>query len=142
MTMNTPSNRVSRIEAEAHALATRYGAVTWDDAEGRWLLVHTYPLPRGFSKAASAALVVIPDDYPDVPPYGWYMDLDLLRSDRRRIRHLIVDDERFNLHKKDGYAWFCHEFKDWCPVGAIWGGDNLLSFFEWIGTKLEGSGTR
>ncbi len=135
----TSRARIARLAAEVHALASRYGAVTWDDAEGRWILVHQYPLPRGISKTYSAVLIDVPGRYPDVQPDGWYMDIDLTYSDRSRIAHLIVENDDYNKYRGLGYAWFCRHLKDWEPVGGIWGGDNLVSYFEWIGIQLLGN---
>lgn len=64
------------------------------------------------------------------------MDLDLTRSDLRKVAHLFVEED-YNKHKELGWAWFCAHLDDWRPTVDVWGGDNLVSFFEWIAIKLQ-----
>lgn len=133
--------RMARLQAEVRGVASRFGPVRWDDEDGLWLLVEHYPLPPGLSKRTSKILIDIPREYPAIPPDGWYMDIDVTRVDAERLAHLIVADSSLNKHADLGYGWFCVHVDPatWHPVAGIWGGDNLVGYFEWIALQLSGA---
>lgn len=65
-----------RIDKELALLRQHYPDLEYRE-EGRWVRVPAYPLPAGWSAAATDVAFQIPVNFPGAPPYGIYTPSDL-----------------------------------------------------------------
>jgi Prokaryotic E2 family E len=119
-----PSLRATRVDREVAILLRWFDRVDYDDVARDWVLVHDYPLPEGFNKPSTPVLMLIPVDYPQVPPDGLFID-----------RGLNIPGHYFQGHggrnpfgDKD-WAWLCAHLarRGWQPSADVTNGDNLLT---------------
>lgn len=100
-----------------------------------WLRIRRLPLPRGWNKAASELLILIPEAYPEIPPDKFYLDPDL----RDRNGHSPGHYFKANELSDSGWAWLClHLGNNWAPRQRIEDGDHLVTVIERIQIGLAG----
>ncbi|MCS7224889.1 MAG: hypothetical protein NZ959_10085 [Armatimonadetes bacterium] len=58
------------------------------DPDGGGVVIYDFPLPKGFNYSTTAILLLLPADYPMIPPQWFYMDPKLRRlRDGQRPEH-------------------------------------------------------
>jgi hypothetical protein len=65
-----------RIQEELRLLRTRFPKFEYVP-EGRWVRLPNYPLPAGWSRAATDVAFQIPAQFPGSPPYGFHVPAGL-----------------------------------------------------------------
>lgn len=131
--------RLSRLEAEVLLLARRYGAVSYDRADGAWVYVERFPVPHGWNKSEVEILIDIPwssPGYPSVAPEWFWTDRDLKTSDNHSIGHFFTAGTAAGNgeYLDRGWGHFCVHLNEWRPAGASnpSSGHNLLSYLNLI----------
>ncbi len=121
-------SRTQRVYQEALLLAQQFGVVDYDDEDGRWVYILHFPLPAGWDRQTTGLLLVLPGDYPHVPPDGFYIDRFLRTRSGQRVDHYFEERERYNPYADKGWGWFCiHLHRGaWRPTSDVLHGDNLL----------------
>lgn len=124
--------RMRRLKQEVLALAVQYGDVQWDSQEGTWVMIKAFPLPKGMGKTSTPLLILLPPDYPQVPPrhLDFYMDKGLPLAGSGHYW------EEGHPMSSQGWAQFCLEIDNWKSSSDIWSGDHLLKLAETISTAL------
>jgi hypothetical protein len=111
------SNQLLR---EWHALQRGgYGQIDppIETAWGFCIQLNNFTLPGG---VRTSAMVLLPRDYPIVPPLGFYIDrsgVDAVRALGIDTRHLFPDKTFYGAPNfaQHGWAWFCLKFEPWRP---------------------------
>ena len=114
--------------------------VRFDEACGNWMIVRDYALPPQWHEIAeeTSLMVVFPDEYPLLPPIGFYLLADLpelpdgqvFRSAFRSAWHEPIED---------GWKWYgVHRSASaWRPARDWRRGDNLHTYFDLIEQALD-----
>ncbi len=127
------NRRMGRLQQEVLALALHYGEVDFDDDEGTWVVVRHFPLPAFLRRAHSGLLFKLDVAYPEIPPYGAYLDRGL------RL-HAYYHDDTSDLAAM-GWAWFCCHFENgWRAKPDVWSGDNLMTAAAALSAALTALG--
>jgi hypothetical protein len=132
--------RKSRLRAELHLLAARYGTVSMDQQDGAWVLVQHFPLPPGWSRGRIAILIDIPHGnpgYPHVAPDYFWTWRDLRTDDNRSISHFFTQASSVDRTYHDrGWGHFSvHVLPGgWRAAGGsrLQDGSTLLSYLDLI----------
>ncbi|MGH2352755.1 MAG: E2/UBC family protein [Chloroflexota bacterium] len=119
-----PSVRAARVDQEVGLLLRWFDQVDYDHVGRNWVLVHEYPLPHRFNKPSTPALLLIPADYPQVPPDGLFIDKGL-----NIPGHYFQQQDRRNPFGDKDWAWLCAHLaqRSWRPSADVVGGDNLVT---------------
>lgn len=143
MTHTATPLRAARVDHEVTFLLRWFDRVDYDDVGRNWVVVHDYPLPAGFNKPSTPVLMLIPADYPQVPPDGLFIDKGLNIPGHYHQGH----GGRNPFGDKD-WAWLCAHLAGhgWRPSADVVGGDNLVTllglyatiFAEMLGTRRQG----
>jgi ubiquitin-protein ligase len=115
------------LDEHLKALSNRYVLSVSDDA--KWIVVHDFELPAGYSRTSTNVLVEVPRDYPLTPPGV-------------ACRICIAPDLRFrgetlrDLYARDvppwgRWGWLCYRDIRWDPHQ-----DSLLTLIEMLRTDL------
>jgi len=115
------------LDEHLKALSQNHVLSVSDDA--RWLVVHEFALPPGYSRASTNILIEIPRDYPLTPPgvaCRTYIDPDL-RFRGETLRDLYARD----VPPWGRWGWLCYQDIRWNPHR-----DNLLTFIGMLRTDL------
>jgi hypothetical protein len=88
-----------------------------ETAWGFAIELKSFALPGG---VRVPAMVLLPKDYPVMPPLGFYIHktgLDTVRSLGIDVRHLFPDKTYYDAPNlaQYGWAWFCLKFNPWRP---------------------------
>ena len=132
----------------------RQGRLTWDETDGTWVAIKQVPVPSRLTndgRGVIDVLIMIPSAYPQVPPDGFYCDLQL-RVEARFHKGDRPDQHYPHLTQvllQQGWQWFCAHanYSDiagkWHPTGNVTQGDNLLTYFRLclaiLGTMAKGA---
>ena len=63
----------ARVDAELTLLRQRWPSLEYEPS-GQWVLLPEYPLPDGWSRAATGIAFQIPSGPPSQPPYAFHVD--------------------------------------------------------------------
>jgi len=131
--------QAQRIYQEAILLAREYGAVQYDDEDGRWVCIERFPLPSGWDRGITELLLVLPDGYPHLPPDGFYVDRYLRTRRGHRIDHYFEERGHLNPYADRGWGWYCIHLKPgtWRPTSNVVYGDNLAKLAAMIRAILS-----
>lgn len=117
----------------------RTQGVDFDRRDADWMVVPTYNLPPRWHNIArtTALMVAFPDDYPALPPIGFYMMADVPISPDN---HLFQGVAHGAWHEpiKQGWKWYCVYMENgaWQPAQNWRNGDNLYTYFHLIRESL------
>lgn len=101
-----------RIEAELALLRSRYPDLEYRP-EGRWVKIQQYPLPTMWSVSETTVAFQIPEGFPGVPPYGFYVPVGLTCGGASPDSYA----EPAPTQPPFGGAW---GFFSWSPEGGQW----------------------
>ena len=126
-----PTLRGARVDSEVALLRRWFDRVEHDDVGRHWVLAHRYRLPPGFNRRSTPVLILIPADYPQVPPDGIFIDTGLDIPG-----HYFQGPGPRNPFGDKDWAWLCAHLrqKSWRPSADIVGGDNLATLLELYAT--------
>lgn len=85
----------ARLQQEAAALSVLYrtqASYGCDPTTGFWLHIERYPLPEGCDPASCPLTLLIPREFPSVPPTTFYLPENVSVSGIRPARFLPVQD--------------------------------------------------
>lgn len=96
-----------------HAHLARIGLrwETVEQADRRWLLLHEYPVPRGYSVTHTLLALEVPPTYPGAQIYGFYAYPPLVLASGRTIESTqlrgTIDDREFHgwSRNRGSLAW-------------------------------------
>ena len=135
--------RAARVDQEVALLLRWFDRVDYDHVGRSWVVVHDYPLPAGFNKPSTPVLMLIPADYPQVPPDGLFVDKGLNIPGHYHQEH----GGRNPFGDRD-WAWLCAHLagRGWRPSADVVAGDNLVTllglyatiFAEMLGPRRQG----
>ena len=113
--------------------------VDFDRKDANWLVVPTYNLPPRWHRIArsTALMVVLPDEYPALPPVGFYMMADIpISPDGHLFRG--VAHAAWGEPINHGWKWYCVYMDNgaWQPAQNWRDGDNLYTYFHLISESL------
>lgn len=111
-----------------------------DEEEARWMVVPHYRLPKRWHHIAveTPLMIVFPDDYPLLPPIGFYMRADIQGS----LDGHFFDSAYHEAWKEPlehGWKWYCVYIHAgaWRPARDWRHGDNLFTYFQLVGEALQ-----
>lgn len=120
--------RKQRIAIEIATLALHYGEIEFDDEDGTWVLIRSFPLPHGIEPGFTPLLITLPIVYPMLPPSRFFISPGLPIKDHYYEANALRDKN---------YAWYClHLENGWNESSDIWSGDNLMTVTAAISTSL------
>lgn len=130
--------RERRILHEVQMLATGYGAVNYDDRAFTWVHVPGFALPRGWNVRKTGILLELPQEYPSIPPDGFYLLKGLRDTEGHTPSHYFQEGGTLNRYADRGWAWYCmHARGGWRATADIVSGHNLLKYLELIRAILS-----
>jgi hypothetical protein len=116
-----------RIDAELVLLRSRHLDLEYRP-EGRWVKVPRYMLPAGWSVSETPVAFQIPEGFPGVPPYGFYVPAGITCGGARPDSYT----EPAPTQPPFGGTW---GFFSWRPEDGLWRatanpatGSNLLNW--------------
>lgn len=134
-----------RVEREVRELilpeyGTFEGRVTYDTGEGKWLCVKHMPVPKDLMTNRDgqvSLLLLIPEQYPQVPPDGFYCDQGLNIQNHYFVgfRDKYYPELQQTLIQQ-GWQWFCahashfRSTSNWRASATPGEGDNLLKYLR------------
>ncbi len=114
----------------------------FDHANARWMIVPRFNLPKNWHHIAGQTplMVVFPDEYPALPPIGFYMRADLGSLDGHL--HNFTAHDAWQEPINQGWHWYCLYMPDgaWQPSDPWQRGDNLFTYFHLIREALNDGG--
>lgn len=116
-----------RIEAELALLRSRYPDLEYRP-DGRWIKIPKYPLTKDWNRSESDTAFQIPEGFPGVPPYGFYVPVGITCGGARPDSYT----EPAATQPPFGGTW---GFFSWTPEDGQWRatadpatGSNLLNW--------------
>lgn len=139
--------RLQRIAYELGLCAVAFSrtkSVSFDDEAGSWVVVHDFPLPKGYNYETTDVLILLPPNYPQTPPDWFYVDYNLRLADGREPQHVFNNMEFGMVHdpnRRDhrdippqmmGWTACCLHIREWKPKTNPTEGHSLLSVCQLI----------
>jgi hypothetical protein len=131
-----PARRAHYIKAQvadvAEVLGERFGQTVQIDQGLRFVVLPRFRLPARWGLKTTPILIWFPDDYPEVPPHGFYL------SSRCRGPHIFSrnpygDSPDLSAH---GWNWYCVFPGGWRAHADPLQPDNLWTFLDVVRTTL------
>jgi hypothetical protein len=141
------NRRNQRIDAEVKMIAPRfsrrpYYGVYYDEEHRDWLVIPNYPLPARFRERSCDLLIVFPEDYPQMPPIGFYLNQ---RFELNQGGHDPHATGKAYHGAPDltgqGWHWYCVQMDmqspgAWRPKADHRQADNLWTFLNMVREAL------
>ena len=121
--------------------------VTFDEENADWMIANQYILPPIWHSIAQTTdlLVVLPTEYPELPPVGFYLKEDIPVSVNGHL-YRTAFHEACSDPLTQGWKWYCVYINAgaWQPApiqgpGDWRKGDNLWTYFTLISEVLSGT---
>jgi hypothetical protein len=113
--------------------------VQFDEDGADWLVVPDYPLPDNWRHIArsTALLVVLPKEYPMLPPVGFYLPDDIPCAHDSHLMSFAAHGAS-SAPIREGWKWYCVFIENgaWRPQRNWRHGDNLFTYFTLIREAL------
>jgi hypothetical protein len=114
--------------------------VEFDENGADWLVVPRYPLPPNWRHIAetTALLIVFPNEYPMLPPVGFYLPDDIACAHDSHLFGFAAHGAS-NAPIQEGWKWYC-VYVDrgaWRPSRHWRNGDNLFTYFTLISEAMN-----
>ena len=117
--------------------------IEFDERDADWLIVPRYPLPANwYGIARSTALLVdFPQEYPRLPPVGFYLPHDLPSAHDGHLFSFATHGASDAPIRKN-WKWYCVYIHAgaWRPSHNWRHGDNLWTYFTLIREALSSTG--
>ena|SRR6185436_1993676 len=116
-----------RVEQELRLLRSRWLELQYDPG-GRWVLLHGYPLPPGWSRTATEVVFQIQLNHPGAAPYGFLTPIGLRHNDRvpTNYQEPAATQPPFS----GPWGMFSWQPEDWQPQADISAGSNLFTWAQ------------
>ena len=107
----------------------------FDEEGAHWMVVPQYRLPSRWHRVArdTPLMVVFPNEYPALPPIGFYMMADIpISPDGHLFRG--VYHGAWDAPIQRGWKWYCAYIHEgaWQPARHWRDGDNLYTYFHLV----------
>ena len=123
-----------RTLSEVKLVSSHFGPVDFDDTT---VVVHKFDLPHTFNRASSKLLIILPSDYPEMPPTDLYVEKRLKRNGQIP-GHYFENQYGDRKIRKAGFAWYSIHFNAWnANARSIIRGDNLLTAIDALHDSLK-----
>ncbi len=113
--------------------------VDFDEDEAHWMVVPDFPLPRRWHGIARSTplMVAFPNEYPALPPIGFYLQADIPVSPDGHFFDATFHDA-WAEPLAHGWKWYCTYIPNgaWQPARNWRHGDNLFTYFHLISEVL------
>jgi len=117
--------------------------VEFDEDNAHWLVVPNYGLPPRWHNIARGTplMVVFPEEYPALPPVGFYMKADIPESPDGHFYQATYHNA-WQEPLRHGWKWYCVYIHNgaWQPARNWKEGDNLFTYFHLIREALGNEG--
>jgi hypothetical protein len=117
--------------------------VEFDEDNAHWLVVPNYSLPPRWHNVARSTplMVVFPEEYPALPPVGFYMMADIPESPDGHFYQATYHNA-WQEPLRHGWKWYCVYIHNgaWQPARNWKEGDNLFTYFHLIREALGNEG--
>ncbi|HIE00974.1 MAG TPA: hypothetical protein EYP59_11925 [Thiotrichaceae bacterium] len=124
----------AHVASVAEAYGERYGQSVQLDRQLNFVFIPRFTLPRKWGTRTTPLLVWLPQQYPDVPPNGFYLSKN---CDGPHIFSRNVYGDSPDLSSK-GWNWFCVHCNDgWHPNEDPTKDDNLWTFLDVVRLSLS-----
>ena len=127
---------LERIKAELALIQQDHPEVAYVE-EGRWVRVSSYPLPEGWSQAATDVAFQIGEGYPGAPPYGFYVPSGI------QFQGTSPDNYTESADNQPPFEGTWGLFS-WTPVDGLWQstadvhkGSNLLHWVRGFADRFK-----
>ena len=143
--MSEYDNRNRHIRAQVYDIAPRFSqdgiGIHFDENNCDWLMLPKYPLPERWKQRWSPLMIIFPNDYPEVPPTGFYLKANLW-SKRQKDAHFF--DGAYHGAPDltaQGWWWYCVLARTdivggWRPSADPLKPDNLWTFLNMVREAL------
>lgn len=125
-----------RIEAELAIIRRRHPEAEYR-AEGHWVKVPGYPLPRGWNRSATDTVFQIPAGFPGTPPYGIYVPAGLTYDGVRPENYTEPAPTQPPFDGIWGFLSWNPDAGEWRPTADPSGGSNLLNWVIGFGHRFQ-----
>ncbi len=136
----TPQSRqiiTEQVIAVAEHLFTQ--GLEFDEEDAHWVVVPNYHLPPRWHAIArrTPLMVAFPNEYPALPPIGFYMMADIPVSPDGHFFQGVAHDA-WAEPIAQGWKWYCTYIHNgaWQPARNWRDGDNLFTYFHLINEVL------
>ena len=136
------NRRTARIEHEVYMIAPRFsasGGVHFDETNGDWLMIPSYPLPERWRSRWSKLLIVFPSGYPESPPIGFYLNRRFRLKGGNQDSH-FTGSAYYGAPdlRSVGWHWYCVHIASgcWRPQADHTKPDNLWTFLNMVRESL------
>jgi hypothetical protein len=118
--------------------------IDFDEDNAHWMVVPNYNLPAQWHNITrnSPLMVTFPNEYPILPPIGFYMMADIPASPNGHFFESAYHDA-WKEPLQHGWKWYCVYIHAgaWQPTAPNWrNGDNLYTYFHLINEVLGSEG--
>jgi len=140
--------RTRYIRTQALQLAQRFSrnggpGILLDEENYDWLIIPRYPMPERWAQRWTQLMLVLPEGYPDVPPTGFYLKVDLGKP-RKFDKHVFFGGGMYPNApdlSKGGWYWYCvhvamQESGGWKPGADPEAPDNLFTYLNVVREAL------
>lgn len=114
--------------------------VNFDEQHCDWLMIPQYPLPERWKQRWTSLLIIFPEGYPDTPPLGFYLALQLGLKSGGRDGH-VFEQGHHGAPTIPGWHWYCvfaqvQQAGGWKPAADPAESDNLWTFLNLVREAL------
>jgi hypothetical protein len=137
--------RNDRIEKEVLMISPRFasnGGIFYDEKNKDWLMIPKYPLPERWKERWCKLMIIFPNDYPQIPPIGFYLNKKFHLKSGNEDNHLIGSGYHGapNLIR-NGWHWYCVTMQNdsqggWHASADHSKPDNLWTFLNMLRESL------
>ncbi|MDR1658305.1 MAG: hypothetical protein LBT47_12280 [Deltaproteobacteria bacterium] len=135
------------IRRQIYDLAANFahGGLDFDEDNSNWVIFPHFKMPEAWGVSTSALMVIFPDDYPRIPPIGFYLPSKLSSPYGHFFNQTY--HEASGAPIKEGWNWYC------CYISGVWRpapddgrngwkfGDNLWTYLTLINEVLTSGPT-
>jgi hypothetical protein len=122
----------AQVASIAEVMGERHGQLVQLDSRLRFTVIPQFRLPPRWGMKTTPILIWFPDQYPDIPPHGFYLSQHCVGP------HVL----RYNVYRDSpdlsarGWNWFCVNPKGWSAKADPLEPDNLWTFLDVVRTSL------
>lgn len=135
------SRRNRYIRAQVYDIAPRWSedgvGIQFDEKDCNWLIIPKYPLPERWKQRYSPLLIIFPEQYPIVPPTGFYLKANLWNKRRKDPHYSEGTGHGAPDLSAEGWWWYCaipdQDVRGgWRPSSDPLKPDNLWTFLNMV----------
>lgn len=112
--------------------------IEFDDDNYDWMVISGYRMPPEWGVRETSLMIILPTEYPELPPVGFYLPDDLVSPNGHFYSNAYHNASDAPIEK--GWNWYCAyiDSGNWRPSwGAGDGGDTLWEYITLIGELIS-----